>query len=407
MLKKCFHVVLVAFVISLSGTYAVGDVCTTLRSGSVSQGYDGACTGGFPNQSVGYSETWNVWIRTACQDGGWWATEDPSTELSVTAIGECWDAREGEPPVCQGEIFGPFDRGTSGGYVQVTLEAHDIKYQASINNCVVTGGGRTSRTSLSAPGCQGGFCCSLANQCAQVGRQWSAATCACVDASPCPGSCPDPEAVGPTDYCQYPDTGCPSPQINYGTGCCYYPTPIILDIEGNGFSLTDIEHGVLFPLRSTDEIVFQTAWTRAGSDDAWLVLDRNGNGKVDNGSELFGSSTPQPEPPTGQGRNGFLALAEYDKPPAGGNADGWIDAADSVYSSLRLWQDVNHDGVSQPEELHTLAALGISAIELDYKSSRRIDEFGNEFRYRAKVTRTRGGEVGRWAFDVILRAIVR
>jgi len=138
-----------------------------------------------------------------------------------------------------------------------------------------------------------------------------------------------------------------------------------------------------------------------------LVLDRNGNGKVDNGSELFGSSTPQPEPPNGQGRNGFLALAEYDKPANGGNANGWIDAGDSVYSSLRLWQDVNHDGVSQPEELHTLASLGVSAIELDYKPSKRIDEFGNEFRYRAKVTRTRGGEAAGWAFDVLLRVSAR
>lgn len=219
---------------------------------------------------------------------------------------------------------------------------------------------------------------------------------------PCPDGCPDPEATGPTDFCSWPGTGCPSGQ-NAQYSCCYYDTPVIVDIEGDGFAMTDIEHGVSFPLRSTNDVVLRTAWTSLGTDDAWLVLDRNGNGKVDNGSELFGNHTPQPAPPNGQMKNGFLALADYDKPANGGNDDRWIEAADSVYASLRLWQDVNHDGVSQSEELHTLDSLGVERINLDYKSSRRVDQFGNAFRYRARVVRTPGG-AGRWAFDVLLRA---
>ena len=165
--------------------------------------------------------------------------------------------------------------------------------------------------------------------------------------------------------------------------CVCNNTPILIDVSGDG----------------SPE---QTSWTAAGSDDAWLVLDRNGNGVIDDGAELFGNFTPQPAPPAGQDRNGFLALAEYDKPEQGGNSDGVIDSRDTVFSRLRLWQDANHDGVSQPAELHTLAELGVASIELDYKESKRTDEFGNRFRYRAKVWDAKHAQVGRWAWDVFL-----
>jgi hypothetical protein len=64
--------------------------------------------------------------------------------------------------------------------------------------------------------------------------------------------------------------------------------------------------------------------------------------------------------------------------------------------------DANHNGVSEPSELKTLVAVGLSAIDLDYKQAGRRDRNGNLFRYRAKVTDTRGEQLGRWAWDVIL-----
>jgi hypothetical protein len=158
------------------------------------------------------------------------------------------------------------------------------------------------------------------------------------------------------------------------------PSPIILDLSGKGFVLTDAADGVVFDISGTENPI-RLGWTAPGADNGFLALP-GADGLVRNGKQLFGNFTPQP---ASDHPNGFAALAVYDLPANGGNGDGVIDARDGIFSSLRLWIDENHDGICQPEELHTLPSLGVNSISLKYELSRKEDQYGNVFRYRGRV----------------------
>ena len=177
---------------------------------------------------------------------------------------------------------------------------------------------------------------------------------------------------------------------------CKYKTPIIIDVDGMGYHLTSAADGVMFKF-SPKLAPIRVGWTSAGSNNAFLALDRNGNGTIDDSTELFGSFTPQP---TSAYPNGFKALAEYDKPQNGGNGDGFINSGDAVFTKLRLWIDLNHDGISQPAELFPLPVLGIYSISLDYQYTSTFDQFGNMFRFSALVNAEL--KTSRLAYDVLL-----
>jgi hypothetical protein len=220
------------------------------------------------------------------------------------------------------------------------------------------------------------------------GQEWG--TCL-MDMDCCSGFCNGGQC-GPS---------CPAYCAVCFNGLCTDASPVVVDVLGDGFALSNFENGVNFDLNA-DGTAEHLSWTTAGSDEAWLALDRNGNGTIDNGRELFGNFTPQGNPTEGVTPNGFAALAEFDKTGNGGNGDNTITKSDQIFSQLRLWQDSNHNGVSEPSELHALSDLGLTSIDCSYKLSKRTDEHGNRYEYRAKVKDERTFKVERWAWDVYL-----
>jgi hypothetical protein len=176
-------------------------------------------------------------------------------------------------------------------------------------------------------------------------------------------------------------------------------SPILIPVgPGSMVRLTSPQTGVWFDL-SGDGIPQRIAWTHAGDPVAFLVLDRNGNGTIDDGTELFGNHTILT---SGQkATNGFEALAYYDRPGYGGNGDGVIDSRDAVWTQLQLWIDWNHNGVSESNELYDLEDFDVWRIWLEYREINRSDAYGNVFRLQAPC---QVGPAIRMGYDVYFSA---
>src|SRR5471032_395015 len=132
-------------------------------------------------------------------------------------------------------------------------------------------------------------------------------------------------------------------------------TPIVLDLNGDGITTLGLSAGVQFDLAANGS-KNSTGWI--GGGDGFLVEDLNGNGKIDDGSEMFGSGTTLANDT--KAANGYQALAQLDT-----NGDGVINSADKDFSKLEVWVDSNADGVTEAGELHTLSSLGITQLNLD------------------------------------------
>ena len=146
--------------------------------------------------------------------------------------------------------------------------------------------------------------------------------------------------------------------------------PLTFDLDNDGIETVGISatNPILFD-HNGDGVKTGTGWVAA--DDGMLVLDRNGNGSIDNGRELFGDSTIKSN---GQvATDGFNALADIDS-----NADGMVNSADTQYTNLRIWRDLNQDGISQTGELFTLTSLNIASINVGSNLNSQTLANGNQ-----------------------------
>jgi hypothetical protein len=151
--------------------------------------------------------------------------------------------------------------------------------------------------------------------------------------------------------------------------------PLAIDLDGDGIETVGVPAGVLFD-HNADGIKTGTGWLKG--DDAFLVLDRNGNGTIDSGRELFGVDTVLTDSSTG--KDGFAALTDLD-----GNGDKVFNALDAQFANVRLWRDLNQDGVSQTNELQTLSSAGITAINLSAHAASKTLAGGNTLTLTADV----------------------
>ncbi|MFC5771594.1 calcium-binding protein, partial [Thauera sinica] len=156
--------------------------------------------------------------------------------------------------------------------------------------------------------------------------------------------------------------------------------PLALDLDGDGIETRGADGTVLFD-HDGDGIRTGTGWVKA--DDALLVLDRNGNGAIDGGAELFGVDTVLANGK--KATDGFAALRDLDS-----NGDGTFDAADAQFGNVRLWRDLDQDGVSDAGELMSLGDAGIASISLQVSRTTKTLAGGNAQTATASFTRTDG-----------------
>jgi hypothetical protein len=158
-----------------------------------------------------------------------------------------------------------------------------------------------------------------------------------------------------------------SDQVNAMTtdqsNALWLATPIVLDLDGNGINTLAAAQGVNFDLLGHGQT---HRWGWVGGNDGLLVMDRNGDGIINDGRELFGAGTVLADGK--QGADGFTAMRQEDS-----NHDGKLDASDLHFKDLRVWVDANHDGKTDAGELKTLADLGIVEMNLSAKTGTEVD----------------------------------
>ena len=161
----------------------------------------------------------------------------------------------------------------------------------------------------------------------------------------------------------------------------FLATPIVLDLDGNGIQTRAAADGVHFDLMGTGTTA---KWGWAGAGDGLLVRDRNHDGVINDGTELYGAATLRAD--GSRAGNGYAAMALEDS-----NHDGKLNASDAHWKELQLWVDANHDGKTDAGELHGLAEFGIVELDLAAKVGTDIQN-GNLIGLVSSYTKADGSQ---------------
>jgi hypothetical protein len=184
------------------------------------------------------------------------------------------------------------------------------------------------------------------------------------------GNC-QPTGTFRVDLRQCSGKSCPTGGCDPQQCTCSGGSPIILDVTGNGFSLTSLANGVNFDIMASGHKL-PISWTSVGGHNVFLVHDP----PVVSGKQLFGNHT-YPDC-----NNGYCALAKFAHVDP---ATGVIDASNPAYAKLLLWEDRNHDGIAQSDELSTLAERGVYSLSVHATPNPYVDVYGNRFELKSKV----------------------
>ena len=170
-------------------------------------------------------------------------------------------------------------------------------------------------------------------------------------------------------------------------------SPLVVDLDGDGnIETVSTDGNVHFDFDSNQKIE-NSGWI--GKNEGFLVRDLNGNGQIDNGTEMFGNHTVLQNGKNAV--NGFEALKDLDF-----NGNGKFDAEDEAWSQVKVWRDANTNGIVDSGELLTLEQAGIESINLKYDYQKEADENGNLEIQQGTFNRTDGttGKVSDIWFDV-------
>ena len=167
-----------------------------------------------------------------------------------------------------------------------------------------------------------------------------------------------------------------NPSNNHHKVDLKFGTPLVLDLNGDGVQTLSIDEGVEFDLLNSGEAKVQTGWV--SGEDALLAIDNNGNGVIDDRTELFG----------GEIGEGFAKLASFDS-----NDDGLVDLNDAGFSDLQVWQDANENALTDAGELLNLDSAGVASLDTGYTNVFSTDAQGNVHGEHSSATLADGSAV--------------